>query len=140
MEGLRTLNKVAIVLDMSVGVSYETGMVADVRGRCARCLRCGGGAGIATNWNKSSRRRHSLKIQVHCVALGFSANVQLFRLMRKFLQDCRKKRIVAGLEAEKEKDSDGESIYESRKLLIRQMQGQIAKQVRFIFTTDQKYN
>ena len=95
--------------------------------------------GLPNPQNKSSRRRQ-LKIQVHCVALGFSANVQLFRLMRKFLQDCRKKRIVAGLEAEKEKDSDGESIYESRKLLIRQMQGQIAKQVRFIFTTDQKYN
>lgn len=37
----------------------------------------------------------------------------------------------AGLEEnEIEKDSDAESIYESRKLLIRQMQGQIAKQVR----------
>ena len=37
----------------------------------------------------------------------------------------------AGLEEKEiEKDSDAESIYESRKLLIRQMQGQIAKQVR----------
>ena len=48
--------------------------------------------------------------------------------MRKILPDDA---TLAGLEEnEIEKDSDAESIYESRKLLIRQMQGQIAKQVR----------
>jgi hypothetical protein len=36
---------------------------------------------------------------------------------------------IAGVGREQEKESDAESIYESRKLLIRQMQGQIAKQV-----------
>ena len=38
--------------------------------------------------------------------------------------------LLGGRENELVDESDAESIYESRKLLIRQMQGQIAKQVR----------
>ena len=66
----------------------------------ARCLRCGTGIAQPSRWSQPCRHSH------YC----------------SFLPGGRENELVD--------ESDAESIYESRKLLIRQMQGQIAKQVR----------
>ena len=73
--------------------------------------------------NPKNKYYAHLKIALPCAVVFFLlTNGQLFWIMSKVLPNA----IFAG---EIEKDSDAESIYESRKLLIRQMQGQIAKQV-----------